>query len=342
MFPLPIPGAVYLVDLSSLTRGLYHVLPPAQNDAGEPIAVTAAVSLWLVNLLLDHKPAYLAFAADGATTPRDGETSEQTRMRRYRRTALWPDYKAGREPPGPEYDLQIDRLVEVLLAHRIPVFRGEGYEADDYIGAVVPKLADLGVPVVVVSKDHDLWQLVRNTKPAEVRVWDGSPKTFAIEVEDVVERYGVGPGWLPALFALAGDKDEAPGLPRVSDQRAKELLLRHTARAAPDLDAAGALECVLAKWQWETNARGIPNAVGCALRDHADDARLGLKLTADVPVALDLSEMRVGWEESDAARVRAIGDEINVAVLRKCRRMEKPPMDEQLLARWFELEAGKG
>lgn len=337
--PLPKPGVpdvAYLVDLSSIARGLFHVIPPSQTADGEPVAVTAAVTQRLVNILVKLRPAFLGVCADGATEVGDQETSEAARLRRYWRAALWPSYKAGREPPGPEYDTQIDRLIDICGAHRIPVFRRTGFEADDFFGALVPKLRRLGLRVVILSKDHDLWQLVG----PGVAAWDGDLGGELTVAADVVARYGVPPAWLPAVLALSGDGDEAPGLPGIADARAAQLLQRHAPKEGPILDARGLLERVLLRWQWEATASGKPSKVGIALRDGGELARLSLRLVElreeNVPVELDLAELRVGWGDDDAQRVRALGAELSIAVLRECRGQPKRPLGDAVARRWMD------
>ncbi len=341
MIPLPLVGPVaYLLDLSSLARGLFETLPPASSEEGEPIAVTAAVALRLVRILAHHRPHFLAIAAD----PDGAETGEEedpaaARQARYWRAGVWADYKAGRVPPGPEYDTQIARLIEIAQAHRIPVHRRAGMEADDWIGILAPKLARLGLRVVIVSKDHDLWQLLRGE---QIVAWDGT-STEATTEADVVARYGVAPALLPVVMALAGDADEAPGLPGIGDKGAATLVGKHLLASGEPLGAAGMLDRILARWQWETTAKGQPSKIGRALRDGGPAARLSLRLVElreDVaPVVLDLAEMRTGWSADDASRVRALGEVVDVAVLRNCPPRPKPALPEALVKRWLEAEA---
>lgn len=342
--PLPRPGAhdlAILVDLSSLARGLFHTLPPSQTEDGEPNAVTAAVALKLVQIIAKLSPAYLGVCADGPTAIGDEESPADARARRYWRAKIWPDYKAEREPPGGEYDTQITRLIEICHAHRIPVFRGPGMEADDYFGSIVPKLRALGLRVIIVSKDHDLWQLVRRG----VACWDGDLGGDLIDLRDVEKRYGVPAGWLPALLALAGDDDEAPGVPHVGADRAAALIQRHGQTEGEPLDSAGVLDRVLSRWGWETTTKGKYTKVALALRDHAADARLSLRLVElreeNVPVALDLAALRLGWDEGDAEEVRRLGDELSIAVLRSCPPRPKLPLDDALARRWIEAEAAE-
>lgn len=331
--PIPIgePDVAFLLDLPGLARAYFHTLPPAASAVSdEPIAVTMAVCRRLVDLLIDVQPAFLGACADPGT-PREACW----------RAREWPAYKARREPPGPECDTQVDRIIEILKAHRVPVFRAPGYEADDLFGVLVPRLRRLGLRVVMLSRDHDLWQLVRRQ---EVVAWSGNPAELAVDEADVVVRYGVRPELLPVATALAGDGEETPQIKGVGEKNAARIVLRHAPSHGAGRSSAALLDEILRKWSWESTARGQPSAVGRALRDSADVARLALRMVElredRLPVVLDLAELRTGWGPDDARRVRALGEETGLAVLRGCTSMPKRPLDDALLRRWCELEAG--
>jgi DNA polymerase-1 len=310
--PLPEKGAadvLYIVDLSSWARGVYEAARPVVTSRGERVEVVRAVVSRLVRLLVDREPAFLAVAADMV-----GQALQ--------RRSLWPDYKAGRPVPGEDYTTQIARLVEVLTAHRIPVYRGEGLEADDWIASLVARVRPLGLRVVVVSKDHDLWQLVDDK--AGVVAWNGDADGAIGEAEVRARYHGLGPERLADLWALAGQSDEAPGVDRVGEKTAAALLAKRSG-----------LEQVLERWDWEGGT------LGPRLRDGAARARLGRELVtlrADAPLVFDLAALRVGWDEADAGRLRSLGDELGIDSMARVGAWTKQPLDEQLLARWAELE----
>lgn len=331
--PLPLPGApdvAYLLDLSSIARGLFETLPAAQTAEGEPVAVTAAVVHRLVRLLRSHDPAFLAVCADMPTTHDPDASEADGRLRRSWRAGIWSGYKADRVPPGPEYDTQIDRLLDVFQAHRVPVFRAPGREADDFFGALVPRLRRLGLRVVIVSKDHDLWQLLGEG----VMAWDGV-STTGIGPADVEAKYGVPPDLLADVLALAGDGDEAPGLPGIGLKTAAELVNQHRPRDRSPAPGE-TLELVLARWSWKLGAKGKVTKLAASLRDGGEAARLSLRLVylgEDVPVALDVAEMRVGWTEADAERIRVLGAELSIPAMREVEGFEKRELPGEIVAR---------
>ncbi len=248
--------------------------------AGDHVVSRSVVDR-LVNLLLDQQPAYLAVAAD---TP--GDTWQN---------AIWSGYKAKRVAPGPAYDAEIETILRVLAAHRIPVFRAAGFEADDLLATAARRARRVGLRVVIVSRDHDLYQLC--DEAGEIVIWDGIAAT-ATGAPEVRARYGVGPELLADLMALAGDSDEAPGIAGVGEKTAAELLRKR-----------GSLAEVLRKWDWETGARRA------RLRDGAAAAWMSRQLVTlreDAPIDFDLAEMAVGWGADDARIIRQLGEELEI------------------------------
>lgn len=282
---LPAPGepdACYLVDLSGWARAAWEVSPPTRAENGERVEVVRTVVARLVRLLVDQAPAYLGIAAD---TP--GRVWQHE---------LWPAYKAARREPGDDYHAQVTRLFEVFALHRIPVFRAPGHQADDLLAAAATLARGAGLRVVIVSRDHDLWQLL--DEAGEVIAWDGKAPTAIGAPEVRAHHEGVGPALLADLRALVGHEGDAPGVEGVGLKTAARMLLRH-----------GSLEEVLRKWQWHAGK------LGPAIRDGAAAARLSrqlVELRADAPIDFDLEALRLGWGHDDAAALRRLGATLGI------------------------------
>jgi len=312
---LPEPGApdaCYLLDLSSWARGLYELYRSrgVEVDHRDSTLVAAGVLKRLVDdVLVARRPAYLAVAMDVL-----GDLGW--------RHAIWADYKAARRaaPPGPGYGRQLEVLLEVFLQHRIPVLRGGGHEADDYLGALTQRARAAGLRVVLLSLDQDLWQLFEAASPGAVVSWDVSGgKVFA--AADVERAYGVPPELLTQAMALAGDGDEAPGIAGIGPQKAARLLLRHKT-----------LETVLTRWQWETGK------LGPKLRDGAAAARMSLALVTldrQAPVPWTLDQLATGWSEVDATAIGRLGVKHGLGILRDAEAMPKAAVDPERAARWL-------
>lgn len=290
---LPAPGepdACYLVDLSGWTR-------PCHAMGGEEAVVRGVVGK-LVRLLVDQAPAYLGFAADlpGHTWHRD----------------LWPGYHATRTDPGPGYWAAQDVTIEVLRLHRIPVWSAAGFAADDLLAAAVRRARAAGLRVVIVSRDHDLWQLL--DAAGNVIAWDGDGVvTGAAEARAAHE--GLDPGLLRDLFAFTGGKEQAPGVPGVGAKTGARLLKRYGGEGNDPLEAV---------LRYGPAERG---KVGEALREHADAARLGRRLATlrdDAPFEWSLEELAVGWSEEDAVELRRRGAELGIRSMQGVEPMPKP------------------
>ncbi|WP_163685499.1 5'-3' exonuclease [Mycolicibacterium gadium] len=160
------------------------------------------------------------------------------------RVDLIPSYKAHRvveENPGDEPDVeevpddltpQVDMIMQMLDAFGIATAGAPECEADDILGALT--IHERRDPVVVVSGDRDLLQLVRD-EPVPVRVLylgRGLAKATKWGPDEVADTYGVPVHRAGAAYAelalLRGDpSDGLPGVPGVGDKTAATLLAQH-------------------------------------------------------------------------------------------------------------------
>ncbi|MCT7660078.1 5'-3' exonuclease [Mycobacterium deserti] len=163
-----------------------------------------------------------------------------------------PSYKAHRvleENAGGEPDVeevpdeltpQVDMIFEMLDAFGIATAGAPEAEADDVLGTLAAR--EKRDPVVVVSGDRDLLQLVRD-EPVPVRVLylgSGLAKATKWGPEEVAEKYGVpvdraGPAYAELALLRGDPSDGLPGVPGVGDKTAATLLAQH-----------GSLEAILA------------------------------------------------------------------------------------------------
>src|SRR6202012_2744928 len=107
-----------------------------------------------------------------------------------------------------------------------------GYEADDVIGTLAAR--EKRDPVVVVSGDRDLLQVVRDD-PVPGRVLylgRGLTNATLMGPREVAERYGVpvdraGPGYAELALLRGDPSDGLPGVPGVGEKTAATLLAQH-------------------------------------------------------------------------------------------------------------------
>ncbi len=146
------------------------------------------------------------------------------------RREIYPEYK-GHRPDAPE-DLkaQMPLMRDAVRAFGLIPVELERYEADDLIAAYAREAAQAGAEVVIVSADKDLMQLVG----PNVRFFDfesgikgknGYRPERNLDVEGVIERWGVPPEKIADVLALTGDtSDNVPGVPGIGPKTAVQLL----------------------------------------------------------------------------------------------------------------------
>ncbi|HEX6251036.1 MAG TPA: DNA polymerase I [Gemmatimonadaceae bacterium] len=280
---LPASPRLFLVDGYALIYRAFYALMsrPLTTSRGENTSAVWGVSNFLHRLLTAHRPEYVAWVHDSGLSFRH-ET--------------YPAYKATREKLGEElqadFDRGMQRIVQVLEGYRIPIVVLPGYEADDVIGTLARVATAQGLNVVVVSGDKDFQQLVR---PGVWLLNPGRGGAAAVEehwvsVENAAERLGVPPDRVTDYLALVGDSsDNIPGVRGIGDKTARDLVnsygtLEEIITRAPELSQKRPREALLA---------------------HAAEARLSKELVTireDLPVALDLDELRVREPDSDMLR----------------------------------------
>jgi DNA polymerase-1 len=168
----------------------------------------------------DYQPDYLAVVFDAP-----GKNF---------RHALFPDYKAQRPPLAPELIQQIEPLHACIRALGLPLLQITHVEADDVIGTLTRQAVDRGLPVLIVSGDKDLAQLVS----AQVRMLD-TMKNSVTDVAGVEHKFGVPPTLIVDWLALVGDSsDNIPGVPGVGPVTAAKWLRQYGSLEALIADAA--------------------------------------------------------------------------------------------------------
>jgi DNA polymerase-1 len=139
------------------------------------------------------------------------------------RNDLYPEYKANRSECPPELSEQMPYFRELSRALGLPVLECPGWEADDIIATLTSKLSAQKMPVVIVSGDKDLMQLVTD----DVQIWD-TMKDARYGPPQVAEKFGVGPDKVTEILALTGDSsDNVPGVDGVGPKTATQLIQKY-------------------------------------------------------------------------------------------------------------------
>ena len=123
-------------------------------------------------------------------------------------------------------------IMEILDAFGIATAGAPDCEADDVLGTLAGR--ERKDPVVVVSGDRDLLQLVRD-EPVPVRVLyigRGLAKATKWGPAEVADTYGVpldraGPAYAELALLRGDPSDGLPGVPGVGEKTAATLLAQH-------------------------------------------------------------------------------------------------------------------
>lgn len=263
--------AAYVLDLSFWAHKAWHAIAKETPKDRTPNLLPAFAAM-VVKLLAHRDPAFLFVAAE-----MDGPGW---------RHELYPAYKAERPPHPPGFDAQVIEAIRLLEMHRFPVLGAGGFEADDVIATIVRRVRAQGVPVVVITADKDLQQLVVDGAPRVV-LWDGKDRW--VDEAAVKEKPGVRPDQVGDFLALTGDDgDGVPGVPGVGPVGAAKMLAR-----------AGDIEGVIRHHDWWTPK------LGAAIREHAEQIRLARRLVElrEAPVTVDLDAARVRPERYDVGAI---------------------------------------
>ena len=165
------------------------------------------------------------------------------------RDAIYPQYKAHRDPMPDDLRSQIEPIHEVVRLLGWSVLDVPGVEADDVIGTLAVLAAKQGIEVVVSSGDKDLAQLV-DAHITIIDTMNGKRRDMAgVEAE-----FGIPARLMLDYQTLVGDTvDNVPGVPKVGPKTAVKWLQEY-----------GSLQAVV------ENAQNIKGVVGENLRNALD------------------------------------------------------------------------
>ncbi len=139
------------------------------------------------------------------------------------RHVLYPEYKANRDSTPEDLHAQIPLIEEILKMLGIPVYRFDGFEADDVIGSAAELCRRENLACCLVSADKDLMQLIGD-QVTMLRPEKGGGFRELGEAE-VMEDKGVRPDQMIDFLALVGDaSDNIPGVAGIGPKTASALL----------------------------------------------------------------------------------------------------------------------
>jgi 5'-3' exonuclease len=205
-----------LIDGSSVMFRAFFGIPVTAFKApdGQPVNAVRGFLDMLGRLVTDRKPRAIVVATDKDWRPAF-------------RVEVLPSYKTHRLVQGnmpPELEPQEPIIHQVLAAIGVEVIGADGFEAEDVIASLLPKISGT---VEIVTGDRDLFALVRDPDVRVLYTQQGIGRLLVVDEAEVERRYGI-PGRSYGDFAvLRGDpSDGLPGVPGVGEKTAAQLVRR--------------------------------------------------------------------------------------------------------------------
>jgi len=261
---------LYLVDGSSYIFRAYHRLPPLTDPEGTPVGAVYGYTTMLWKLADDLN------AADGPTHLAVILDKDSTSFR----NEIYPEYKANRPEPPEDLRPQFPLIRDATRAFSLPCIEEQGLEADDLIASYARAAQREGWNVTIVSSDKDLMQLIGEENGARIDMLD-TMKSQRIYIEEVEDKFGVGPGLVGDVLALMGDSvDNIPGIYGIGPKTASKLIAEHGSLAAA-LDSAPDMKKSKLK---ERLLEG---------RDDAELSRVLVTLKEDCELPIALVDMKI-------------------------------------------------
>lgn len=204
-----------VIDGKSVFYRGYYAMPGLSTKDGTPTGGVYGFAVMALEIVKKLKPDYVCVAWD----------KPKTNIRS--RLALYPQYKAGRKPPPPDFYEQIPILHQLLESLGWPLYEIDDYEADDIMGAFADQAKKQDIESYLVTSDLDVLQLISS----HTIIYTLKKGLSNIELFDIAafrEKYGIDPHQFVDVKALKGDSsDNVPGVAGIGEKGALELIAKY-------------------------------------------------------------------------------------------------------------------
>jgi len=259
---------LFLIDGASYAYRSFYAIRHLSTSKGVPTNAVYGFVNTINKLIADFNPEYLIVTFDAK-----GPTFRHERFK---------EYKIQRKPMPEELAIQLPQIKKLCKALGIPVLEQQGYEADDLMATLAEQAAAQGLEVYIATGDKDMLQIVDD----DIKVLHTHRDNAIIDVAAVREKYGIEPGQIVDMLALAGDtSDNVPGIPGIGEKTALSLIQEFK-------NVQGVLDNV----DKISGAKRKEN-----IRNNAALAQMSRELVTldkQAPVQLDLDKARAGEQDS--------------------------------------------
>jgi DNA polymerase-1 len=197
---------IIIIDCYGFIYRAYYTQPKLTNPEGKEVGAVYGFMSMIIKLLTKFNPKSMLAVFDSA-----GKSH---------RCQIYQEYKSHRPETPTELKEQIALITEATKVLNILTISKYGIEADDIIATVATKFASNSNPVIVISPDKDLLQLMEKN----VQIYNPSTEKV-INEQEVIEKFGVKPSQIKDYLAIVGDGvDNIPGVKGIGPKGASILI----------------------------------------------------------------------------------------------------------------------
>lgn len=201
-----------IIDGKSVFYRGYYAMSNLSTKDGTPTGGVYGFAVMALEVIKRLDPDYVCIAWD----------KPKTNIRK--RKEIYPEYKAGRKPPPPDFYEQIPMLHELLQAFGWPLYELDDYEADDIMGTLAVQASAQGIDTALITSDLDLLQVI-NQNVNVYALKKGLSNIELFNPESFEQKYGVSVDQFLDMKSIKGDSsDNIPGAPGIGEKGAVELL----------------------------------------------------------------------------------------------------------------------
>lgn len=205
---------IVLLDAHAILHRGYHAMQGFATRDGKPTGALYGFIMMVLRIYEDIKPDYIAACFD---LPKPTF-----------RHISYDGYKAGRSKTDDALITQIEEAYALCDALCIPIYKEEGFEADDLLGTLSEQLKKQpNTRVIIASGDMDTFQLIDDDV---VTIYTLKKANIAalFNADSIIERFGFPPEHIPDYKGLSGDpSDNIIGIKGIGDKTATELIKRY-------------------------------------------------------------------------------------------------------------------
>jgi len=259
---------LFLIDGMALIYRAYYAMikNPLTSSTGLNTSAIYGFINSLLKLIKDENPDYITIVLD-------------TKAKTFRHDK-YDLYKANRKPMPEDLSEQLPFLYDILNSFNIKMFKKDGYEADDIIGAITRFKTSERIDFYMYSADKDLMQLI-NENTFLYSPGNNFKPTKIYEKDNVFEKCNIYPHQFVDYLALLGDaSDNIPGVKGIGTKTASKLINKY-----------GKLEKIYESLEQIQNPR-----IKSMLESNKENAFLSKELATidvDVEIKFNLEELKI-------------------------------------------------